>query len=141
MAKMGQVILIEDDADDEEIFREVLKDLQITNDIICFRNTKDALRHMMASTEPPFIIFSDINLPGQSGLDFKRKIDADPELRKKSIPFIVYSTSVNQAEVVEAYTQMTIQGFFQKAATIDEMKADIKLIFDYWQKCRHPNCL
>lgn len=139
MAKSGPIIIIEDDADDEEIFRAVLGELNVTNELVCFRTTKEAFQFLSATTEAPFIILSDINLPGQTGLNFKRQLDSDPVLRRKSIPFIFYSTSANQEEVTEAYTQMTIQGFFQKAGKIEDIKKHLKLIFDYWKECRHPN--
>ena len=139
MSKSGPIILIEDDVDDENIFKEVLKELGIANSLIWFTKTDEALHYLKATSEQPFIIFSDVNLPGQSGIEFKRNLDNDEELRKKSIPFVFYSTSVNQETVNEAYTKMTVQGFFQKGNSYEEIKTMIKQIIDYWQTCRHPN--
>src|SRR5438128_12335559 len=101
MAKGGPVINVEDDADDEGIFKVVLKELNLTNKVITFTQTKDAFHYLKTTTDQPFIIFSDVNLPGQSGLDFKREIDSDSELRQKSIPFVFYSTSIYKKAVTE----------------------------------------
>jgi len=80
--------MVEDDADDEAIFTEILEELEIPNKIICFHNSSDAFDYLKKTTEQPFIIFSDVNLPGENGIEFKRRIDADKQLRQKSIPFV-----------------------------------------------------
>jgi CheY-like chemotaxis protein len=112
--KSGPVILIEDDADDKDVFMDILKDLQVTNPVIWFQNCDEAFSYLKKTSEQPFIIFCDVNIPGLSGIQCKRQIDDDKELRKKSIPFVFHSTSIDQKTVNEAYTKMTVQGFFQK---------------------------
>jgi len=139
MSKTGPIILIEDDVDDKSIFENIVRELEYKNLILWFENTDDALTYLCTTTDSPFVIFSDVNLPGRNGLDFKAKIDDVPELRRKSIPYIFYSTSANQHDVNKAYTQMTIQGFFKKENDYDAMKKNIKLILEYWSVCRHPN--
>ena len=139
--KSGPIILVEDDADDKELMDEVIKDLGIPNKLIWFKNCDDAWNYLKTTSDKPFIIFSDVNLPGQNGIEFKRQIDADEELRKKSIPFVFYSTAVNQHIINEAYTKMTVQGFFQKSTGYDDMKRNFKLIMDYWKACKHPNTM
>jgi CheY-like chemotaxis protein len=139
--KSGPIIVIDDDDDDRTIFESVLDELVVDNKRLWFTSCKDAFDYLLKTDEQPFVIFCDVNIPGVAGIEFKRQIDKDPSLRKKSIPFIFYSTSVDQATVNEAYTQMTVQGFFQKKDRYDEVKKDIKLILDYWHECRHPNTL
>jgi CheY-like chemotaxis protein len=133
------IIVVEDDPDDQAILSDILNELEIPNKLIWFTNGPDAFHYLKATPEQPFIIFSDVNLPGQSGIEFKRSIDNDKELRKKSIPFVFFSTSVNKNAVNEAYTKMTVQGFFQKSDKYGEIKKTIKLIMDYWYLCKHPN--
>jgi len=139
--RSGPIIVVEDDIDDKEIFDAALQELQSANKIIWFNNCYDAWDYLKTTTDSPFIIFSDVNLPKKSGLEFKKQIDEDNQLRKKSIPFVFYSTAVNQDTVNEAYTKMTVQGFFQKSSRFEEMKQTIKLILDYWRVCRHPNMI
>lgn len=139
MAKSGPIIVVEDDPDDKDILEDVLKDLNITNKLIWFTNGPAAFDYLKATPELPLIIFSDVNLPIQNGIEFKWHVDNDPELRRKSIPFVFFSTSVDQHAVNEAYTKMTVQGFFQKPSSYKEIKNIIGLILDYWKICRHPN--
>jgi len=139
MSKSGALILIEDDTDDRIFLEKIFKSIGLKNEVIWFSNTEDAFGFLCTTIKSIFLIFSDINLPGESGLDFKRKVDRDPKLRKKSIPFIFYSTSANQQDVNEAFTQMTIQGFFKKENNIEDTTEMLKAIFAYWSLCRHPN--
>jgi CheY-like chemotaxis protein len=139
MAKTGPLLIIEDDPDDREIFDRVIDELGAPHKLVFYDNTDDALTYLSTTTDSIFLIFSDVNLPGKSGLELKKKIDSDPKLRKKSIPFIFYSTAALQKDVNEAYTQMTVQGFFKKGNDFQEAKKQIQLILDYWRECKHPN--
>jgi CheY-like chemotaxis protein len=137
--KSGPIIVIDNDVDDQEVFEDVLKSLGVSNELVLLDNCNDALNYLKTTADQPFVIFCDVNMPGLSGIEFKRRIDDDQQLRRKSIPFVFYSTSVDQKTVNEAYTQMTVQGFFQKKNSIEEIKDAIRLILDYWSECKHPN--
>ena len=136
----GPIVLIEDDNDDAVTMQEALKDLNIGNEFVYFPNTVLALKYLKETDEQPFLIICDINMPFQNGLDFKRNIDDHPELKKKCIPFIFYSTSASQEDVSKAFLQMSIQGFFKKADSYDQILSDVTTIIAYWKKSKHPNC-
>lgn len=136
----GPIILIEDDEDDVLTMQEALKDLNVGNEFIYFNDTISALEFLKDTKQQPFLIICDINLPFQNGLDFKRNIDEHPELKKKCIPFIFYSTSANYEDVSAAFLQMHIQGFFKKARSYVEILEDVTAIINYWKKSKHPNC-
>lgn len=136
--KQGAIIVIEDDKEDQELFSEAIAELRILNPIIFFGEGVSALEYLQKTIEQPFIIFCDINVPLMNGLQLREHIDADPILRRKSIPFIFYTTSLNKPEIEKAYDMM-VQGYFVKENTFTAAKESIKLIVDYWGKCKHPN--
>lgn len=137
--KSGPIILIEDDVDDEDIFEEVLRELKVPNKLIWFSNARDAYTYLETTSDQPFIIFSDVNLPSVNGVEFKRRVDSDPILRSKSIPFVFYSTAADQSTVNEVYTHLTVQGFFLKSNNYQDTRDTIRVILDYWRVCKHPN--
>ena len=137
--KTGPIILIDDDGDDKDVFQDILKDLKVSNPLIWFQNCDDAFSYLKTTSDQPFIIFCDLNLPGLPGIECKRQIDDDKELRKKSIPFVFCSTTADQKIVNDAYTKMTVQGFFQKKNTYSDLRETIKVIVAYWEECKHPN--
>ncbi len=47
-----------------------------------------------------------MNLPGMTGTELKKKINADAHLKKKAIPFIYYTISSNKYAIEEAYDML-----------------------------------
>jgi len=139
MANVGPIVMIEDDPDDQDTFLIVLQQLNIQNKVLFFESPAAAWGYLQDTPDQPFIIFCDVNLPGESGLHFKKKIDEHPQLKEKSIPFIFYSTSVDAKSVASAYKELTVQGFFKKENGLQEIKNAMRIIFDYWKLSRHPN--
>src|SRR5688500_18498841 len=62
-SKSGPLIIIEDDLDDQEIIKEILKSLDISNTLLFFSDGTEALTYMQTMTEQPFLILCDVNLP------------------------------------------------------------------------------
>lgn len=73
-----------------------------------------------------------------NGLELKRLIDAHPVLRKKSIPFIFYSTATTQNAIEEAYTTLSIQVFFIKENDYHKTKSIVNTVLEYWKSCVNP---
>ncbi len=138
--KSGPIIIIIED-DDKDILEEVLKELNITNKLVWFQNNEDAFQYLKNLVDQPFLIINDVNLPGQSGIEFKKQLDQDEQLKKKSIPFIFYSTSAEPKYVNDAYLNMTVQGYFEKGNSYQDVKNTLKLILEYWKVCSHPNSM
>ncbi|QSB28784.1 response regulator [Flavobacterium sp. CLA17] len=139
MIKNGTILIVEDDEDDKEILEDVIVSLGNTNKIVWKLNGAEALSFLCSSDEKMLIIFCDINMPIMNGLELKRLIDADPVLRKKSIPFIFYSTAASQQAIEEAYTTLSIQGFFKKENDYQKTKSIVNVVMEYWKNCVHPN--
>lgn len=137
MPKNGPIVLIEDDIDDQEIVAEILKDMQITNPLAIFKNGREALDYLKTTSDKPFLILCDINMPVMDGLQLRMAIEKDPALRRKSIPFVFLSTTNNPNVVRQAYL-LTVQGFFQKRNNLNDQGNNLKMIIDYWDTCLHP---
>ena len=135
----GPIIIIEDDEDDKGIIDEVLRELNIPNKIVWFKKCTDAVSYLKKTVEQPFVIISDINLPGLSGIECKQQIDNDERLRVKSIPFVFLSTSNNKKTINAVYTIMNVQGYFEKPTSYEQAKHTIRTILEYWKICKHPN--
>ncbi len=138
MNKKGSIIIIEDDADDQELFSEVFEELNYKNEIIFFNDGQEALAYLISNTIEPFIVISDINMPKLNGLELRKQIHENESLRLKTIPYLFFTTSAAQEAVIEAYSK-SIQGFFVKPASFAGLKSTMKTIVEYWQKCESPN--
>ena len=140
MNKMNEeepIIIIEDDADDQEVIRLLCGEVGICNSLVFFSNGNDALHYLKSSDKKPFLLLCDINMPHINGLALREKINNDEALRKKSIPFIFFSTAATNTQIAKAY-DMTVQGFFLKENTLKATAETLDLIVRYWRKCKHP---
>lgn len=138
MPKSGPIIFIEDDLDDQELFSEAIQELQISNKITFFDNGQQALSFLLTTSDKPFIIFCDINMPILNGIELRNEMNNNEYLKNKSIPFIFLTTTADKKVVEEAYYN-SVQGFFQKPENFAEIKVIIQKVVDYWTKCKHPN--
>jgi CheY-like chemotaxis protein len=138
MNKKGPIIIVEDDFDDQEMFSEVFKELDYKNEIIFFNDGQEALTYLTAKTTEPFIVFSDINMPKLNGIELRKQIHENEDIRLKTIPYLFFTTSAEQEAVVDAYSK-SIQGFFIKPSSFQGLKSVLMVIVEYWQKCESPN--
>jgi CheY-like chemotaxis protein len=138
MNKKGAIIIVEDDTDDQEMFSKVFKALDYKNEILFFNDGQEALTYLTAKTTEPFIVFSDMNMPKLNGMELRKQIHENEDIRLKTIPYLFFTTSAEQEAVIDAYSK-SIQGFFVKPSSFHDLKSMVKIIVEYWQKCESPN--
>lgn len=138
MYKNGPIIIIEDDHEDQEIFSEVLNELNFPNEIMFFSDGEKALDYLISSEVKPFLILSDINMPKLDGFELRDKVQNNEQLRLRCIPYLFFTTAASQDAVINAYSK-SIQGFFVKPLTYTDLKRVLKNIVLYWQDCHSPN--
>ena len=138
MNRTGPIIIIEDDLDDQNFLLEVFTNLQYPNELLFFSDGEKALTYLDNSDVIPFLIISDINLPKLDGFALRDKIKMDAELQLRCIPYLFFSTSVNQDAVIKAYS-LSVQGFFKKENSMEELQKTISVIMEYWKRCAAPN--
>jgi CheY-like chemotaxis protein len=136
--KNGPIIVIEDDADDQEFLTEIFQKLNYQNEVLFFFDGQEALDHINTSRDLPFLILSDINMPKLDGFALREKLKTDSNLSNKCIPYLFFSTASNQKAVIDAYSQ-SVQGFFVKSSTMIELEKTISVIMEYWRRCAAPN--
>jgi CheY-like chemotaxis protein len=136
--KNGPVVVIEDDMDDQDILTEIFQKLNYPNKIMFFLDGQKALDFISDSNESPFLILSDINMPKLNGFELREKLKTDAKLNVKCIPYLFFSTALNQKSVIDAYS-LSVQGFFIKPSSMAELEKTIFSIMEYWRRCAAPN--
>jgi CheY-like chemotaxis protein len=138
MNKKGPIIVIEDDADDQELLVEIFQSLGYVNNVIYFQDGNDALDYLNKSDVHPFLILSDINMPKLNGFELRNKVFTDLQLQSKCIPYLFFTTAANKKSVTDAYS-LSVQGFFVKPTSMKGLENTIRKIVEYWQECIAPN--
>lgn len=138
MNKNGPIIVIEDDADDQEILVEIFGKLGYANKIVYFFDGNEALEYLNQTDVQPFLILSDINMPKINGFELRNKIFTNEQLQIKCIPYLFFTSGANKKTVVDAYA-MSVQGFFIKPPSIMGLENSIRKIIEYWKECIAPS--
>lgn len=133
----GVFVFIDDDEDEHELFKLAIKAIGLTNKIISHHNGLEALEYLKKAPDRIFMIVCDINMPKMDGLELKRSMELIPEIKIKAIPFFYHSSTASEAEIKAAYS-LNIQGFLQKALSLDITKQNFTCIFNLWTNCVHP---
>ena len=137
MNKAHQILLVEDNADDELLTIEALKNNHLANDIIVARDGQQALDYLFAEgdhsvrdiSQQPQIILLDLNLPKISGLDVLRRIRQHEHTRY--IPTIILTSSSMEMDMIESY-DLGANSYLCKPIDFDSFSEVIKQIGLYW---------
>ena len=138
MNKTGPIIVIEDDADDQQILVEIFQKLDYRNKIFYFADGNEALDFINKTEIQPFLILSDINMPKINGFEIRNKVFTNSELHTKCIPYLFFTTSATKKAVIDAYA-LSVQGFFIKPSSMLALENTIKKIIEYWKECIAPS--
>ncbi|MCW3075963.1 MAG: histidine kinase [Bacteroidetes bacterium] len=136
----GVFVFVDDDTDELMFLKEAVKALGLTNQVVCCINGLEALNYLKETEDEIFMIVSDLNMPKMDGLELKRMIEITPELKIKAIPFVFHSSTSRDSEIKSAYA-LNIQGFFNKAPTVEGTAKNLFKLFSVWTECVHPKDL
>jgi CheY-like chemotaxis protein len=132
MANTICFFLVDDDADDQEIFDLALQGLGTSTRLEFANDGVEAISRIQNDTSfLPHCIFIDLNMPrmnGQQCLQELRKID-----RIKQVPIVMYSTTVNAQYLADALNHGATD-FIEKPITIEALTASLSKIFHSLQK-------
>lgn len=132
------IVLIEDDSDDIQLFRMALDVLNVDAPVHCFQSAKDAIEFLNTTDTPPGLILCDNHLNAISGIDLRETLAKDPKLHRMTIPFILLSTTISDAEVNKAF-ELPVQGIFIKEASFEKYLDQLDRILKYWSCSITPN--
>lgn len=103
------ILLVEDSPADIEFALRAIKTLLLAERVVLAKDGQEALDFLFARTEDahrhpgnlPKLVLLNLRLPKISGLEVLSAIKADE--RTKSIPVVVFTSSQDHRDIVEAY--------------------------------------
>lgn len=119
------VMLIDDDEDDKEIFVAALRAVSKEIDCIPLADPIEALEKLTSKKLSPEVIFLDLNMPVMSGLEFLKKIKADDTI--KEIPVIIFSTTANPI-TIRLTRELGASHFITKPDKFDDLVNVLKYL-------------
>ena len=90
------ILLGEDDADDQEMLKEVFSSIDASFVLFFVNNGQEILSALekLKDNQLPCLVVLDYNMPGLNGADILRELSSNE--RYKNIPKVVWSTSASE---------------------------------------------
>jgi two-component system chemotaxis response regulator CheY len=114
-----KILVIDDSNSARYVLTKVLRELGY-KDITAVESAEDGL--LSCKTSRFELILLDWHLGGMSGLDFLKRIRADPDNKKTAVVMV---TTVNERNQVMQALKLGIQGYFFKPVTKEMMEAKL----------------
>ncbi|MCC5927091.1 MAG: response regulator [Bacteroidetes bacterium] len=123
-----KILVVDDEKDVEMLFRQKFrKEIRAGKlELVFAFSGQDALE-MLRSKKPPKVmyIFSDINMPGMSGIELLEKVQSEfPKIKVSMIS--AYGDSANYQRAMESGAK----GFFAKPIDFKSIKQEIDLMLN-----------
>jgi CheY-like chemotaxis protein len=120
------ILLVDDDLDDVDLFREALNEINSLIDFHSAKNGLKALEFLLSKqTITPDLIFLDINMPEMDGWRCLTELKRIPLL--KQLPVIMFSTSAMKKDEQRA-SSLGAMGIYQKPERFEELKHLLKTV-------------
>jgi response regulator of citrate/malate metabolism len=112
-------LIIDDDADDQEIFIMTME--KVNTDVQCYTsdNGVEALHMLETKALIPDYIFLDVNMPKMNGIACLKQIKNLPHLKRTKV--FMYSTT-SEGSTVEESTKLGATDFIIKPASTTVLK-------------------
>ncbi|GAB2191885.1 response regulator [Sessilibacter sp. MAH2] len=107
------ILLVEDDIVDKEMFLRTLKKNTITNPLIIASNGEEAVEILSTRLlDKPLLIILDLNMPRMTGLEFLHELRLDNHYADSVVFVMTTSAASSDKKAVSAYD---IAGFLVKS--------------------------
>lgn len=118
------ILFVDDDAEDRQIFSDILSEIVPDSSLIHFAGGEDAVRYMRSPDPVPDIIFLDMHMDGMDGKECLLKLRSMKAFMR--IPIIIYSGLADGQETI--YAKLGASGFLKKSSHLTELKSGLTAI-------------
>ena len=118
-------MIIDDDDVDTYLSKRIISENDFTREIVTASSVKEAMDYLNVHTSRlPEVIFLDLNMPGQNGLDFLQAFNAFSAPEKKSIKIILLMNVVNSSDEItrKATSHPLVNHVIEKPLTDEKLK-------------------
>lgn len=137
------ILMVEDNADDEEFTLRALRRANVSNEIVVTRDGREALDYLFGEgayagrelKTMPTVILLDLKLPKISGLEVLRRVRAEPATRL--IPVVVLTSSSEDEDMVNSY-HSGANSYVRKPVEFASFASAVAKLGVYWMLLNEP---
>lgn len=113
------IILVDDDADDRDLFQEALSCIHPLAHVETRCDGEELMDGLASMAMVPDVIFLDLNMPRKNGKECLIELRANIKFRET--PIVIYTTSLNPVDIHETYSHGATY-FMRKPNSFNELK-------------------
>lgn len=121
--KFKNLLLIDDDEDDQELFIEAVREISSEINVTVVPDASIALDKLTKKLVTADVIFSDLNMPKMNGQQFLLEIKKHADL--KDIPVIISSTS-SHSHTIQLVKDFGAHEFITKPGLFNELVSTLR---------------
>ncbi len=131
------ILLVEDNADDEELTLRAFRKNNILNPVVVARVGVEALDYLFGTgtysgrdtRSQPQVILLDLKLPKVDGLEVLRRLRADPRIRL--LPVVILTTSSEDRDILASYA-LGANSYVRKPVDFEQFLEAARQLGLYW---------
>ena len=132
-----KILLVEDNADDEDLTIRALRKNNIANEIVVARDGAEALDYLFGrgtyegrnTMDLPEVVLLDLKLPRVDGLEVLRQLRA--EERTKRLPVVILTSSAEENDRLRGYN-LGANSYVRKPVDFVEFTEGVRQLGLYW---------
>jgi two-component system, chemotaxis family, response regulator Rcp1 len=134
MAKLIEILLVDDNPADVELTMEALNRTKLANNIVVVGDGVECMQYLRCEGSytdctRPNLILLDLNMPRKDGREVLEELKADPNL--KTIPVVVLTTSQAEEDILKSY-QLHANCYVKKPVSINQLAEIVQTIENFW---------
>lgn len=98
MTPPKSILLVEDDIDDQEFFKDALRSIDNVSLFSIANDGVEAIETLESAVALPDLIFMDVNMPRMNGIECIARLKTNPLM--ENIPIVMLSTAVWEMDMV-----------------------------------------
>ncbi|HXN65522.1 MAG TPA: response regulator [Candidatus Acidoferrales bacterium] len=131
------ILLVEDNADDEDLTLRALKKNNITNEVVVVRDGAEALDYLFGTgaytgrdtAVLPQVVLLDLKLPKVDGLEVLNRLRNDK--RTKLLPVVILTSSVEEQDLLRGY-DLGANSYVRKPVDFGQFTEAVRNLGLYW---------
>jgi len=143
MTHKNVILLVEDNADDEELTKLAFSMSKIANHLVVVLDGVEALDYLFSTgawadrgpEDDPCLVLLDLKLPKIGGLEVLRRLRDEP--RTRLLPVVILTSSVEEQDVIRGY-DLGCNSYIRKPVDFEQFTEAVKVLSLYWMVLNQP---